>query len=67
MSYIRHHRLKIAPEARYLGFSFRSLMGRDMYLIREFYPDDYEALRSWFPLLGTAVAQYEFGLSKEDV
>ena len=66
MSYIRHHRLKIAPESRHLGFSFRSLMGRDMYQIRKFYPGDYEILRSWFPLLGTAVAQYEFGLTVTD-
>ena len=29
-AYIRHHRLKVAPETQHLGFSFRSLMGSDL-------------------------------------
>lgn len=64
--YIRRHRLKIAPEARHLGFSFRSLMGRDMWLMQKHYPDDYAALRAWFPLLDAAVAHYAFGMEREE-
>ena len=64
VEYARHHRLKIAPESQRLGFSFRSLLGRDMWLIRKHYPDDYEALKSWFQLVGAGVARYEFGVRR---
>lgn len=64
LEYVRRHRLKVAPEARRLGFSFRSLLGRDMWLLRRHYPDDYAALERWFPLVGAGVARYEFGLKE---
>lgn len=34
MRYIKHHNLKLAPEARWLGHSFRSLEGKEMMLVR---------------------------------
>ena len=39
-AYIRHHRLKVAPETQHLGFSFRSLMGSDLAAICRVYPKE---------------------------
>lgn len=60
MAYVKHHRLKVAPESQHLGFSFRSLMGKDIHAVRAVYPDDFQRLCQWFPFLGAPVAQYEF-------
>jgi len=49
--YIDHHKLKISPEARLLGHSFRSLMPEDMMKIKQHYPDDYEKIRAMYPFV----------------
>ena len=64
-AYIRHHRLKVAPETQHLGFSFRSLMGSDLAAIRRVYPKDYAHIESWFPLVGVSLAQYMFAKKQE--
>lgn len=64
-AYIRHHRLKVAPETQHLGFSFRSLMGSDLAAIRRVYPKDYARIESWFPLVGVSLAQYVFAKKQE--
>ena len=64
-AYIRHHRLKVAPETQHLGFSFRSLMGSDLAAIRRVYPEDYAHIESWFPLVGVSLAQYVFAKKQE--
>lgn len=60
MSYIAHHKIKVSPESRVLGFSFRSLMPGDMAAVKHHYPEDYERIRAWFPMVETAVKQWEF-------
>ena len=37
--------MKVSPEARFLGHSFRSMMPEEMYLLRRHYPADFERLR----------------------
>ena len=59
-AYIRQRRLKVAPEAAVLGFSFRSLMPADMAAIKEHYAHDYSHLKEWFPFLDVSVAKHEF-------
>ena len=59
MAYIRQHGLHVGGESAKLGFSFRSLAGEDMAKIREAYPEDYERIRRWFPLVEGAVKRYE--------
>jgi len=59
MAYIRKHRLKVAPEARFLGHSFRSLEPEEMYLVRKFYPADFETIERLFPFVRASVANYE--------
>lgn len=51
LAYIRHHRLKITPEYKLLGWSFRGLDPQDMVKIREFFPDDFERIKRFFPFV----------------
>lgn len=62
LAYIKRHRLKVAPEARFLGHSFRSLMPEEMFRVRQYYPADFERIRRWFPFVEASVAQYERAL-----
>lgn len=62
MSYIKRHKLKVAPEAKFLGHSFRSMMPEEMYLLRRHYPADFERLRQWFPFVEASVANHERAL-----
>ena len=64
-AYIRHHRLKVAPETQHLSFSFRSLMGSDLAASRRVYPEDYARIESWFPLVGVSLAQNVFAKKQE--
>lgn len=59
MAYIRHHRLKPAPESAVIGHSFRSLMPKDMYLLKKHYPADFKKIKSWFPFMDASVLHYE--------
>lgn len=57
--YIKQHNLKVSPESRYLGHSFRSLQGEDMWLLRRHYPTDFSKIERWFPFVGAGVKQFE--------
>lgn len=59
VGYIERHRLKVSPESRYLGHSFRSLEPEEMFLTRLHYPDDFRKIERWFPFVGAAVAKFE--------
>ena len=57
--YIKHHNLKLSPESRWLGHSFRSLEPQEMMLVRQHYPADYEKIRACYPLVDASIKQYE--------
>lgn len=59
MAYIKHHRLKLAPETNIIGHSFRSLMPKDAYMIKTHYPQDFEKIKRWFPFIEASVKHYE--------
>ncbi len=59
MQYIKHHKLKPAPEAALIGHSFRSLAGHDLYQLKKNYPDDYQLVLKWFPFAEASVMNYE--------
>ena len=59
LAYIRQHRLHVGGESAKLGFSFRSLAGEEMAKIKAAYPEDYERIKRWFPLVEGSVRQYE--------
>lgn len=59
LSYIKQRRLPIGMESAKLGFSFRSFAGKDMAAVKECFPDDYQLIRSWFPLIEASVINYK--------
>lgn len=59
MRYITHHKLKLAPEMAVLGHSFRSLEPDEMAAVKKHYPQDYEKIREWFPLVDAAILNSE--------
>lgn len=54
-SYIKQYKLKVGAESAKLGFSFRDLQGKNVQKIKEFYPADYEMIKSWFPLVDVSM------------
>lgn len=64
LRYIKQHDLKISPESRFLGHSFRSLQDEDMYLLRKHYPADYAKIERWFPFVGAGVKRFELDLEE---
>ena len=61
--YVERNRLKVAPEARFLGHSFRSLEPAEIAQVKRFYPQDYAHIERLFPFIGAAVFRYERGVS----
>ncbi len=57
--YIEHHKLKVSPEARLLGHSFRSLMPEDMAKIKEHYPEDFEKICRIYPFAEASALKFE--------
>lgn len=57
--YIRHHRLKVSPESKTLGFSFRSLSPEDVIKVCDVYPADFGLIKRWFPFVGAGIVNHE--------
>lgn len=51
---------KLGPDYRIFGRSFDGVDYRFIAPLREHYPDDWERLKLWFPMLGAEIARYEF-------
>lgn len=60
MAYVKMNRLPLSYENRFLGFSFRSLQGKDLIKIREHFPEDYLKIKAAFPLVDAAIKKEEF-------
>lgn len=60
VNYIKLNKLKVSPEAAVFEHSFRSLMPKEMYLMKKHYLDDYEKIKGWFPLIEASTKQYEY-------
>ena len=59
VKYIEQHQLKVSPESKMLGHSFRSLDAKDLMAVREHYPADFAKIVQAFPHCGAAVAREE--------
>ena len=59
LKYIKMRKLKLPKDSRELGFSFRSLMGKELSVIKRVYPSDYERILKMYPFAGAAVERYE--------
>lgn len=58
LQYIKYKKLYLSPEQKKLGFSFRSLAGSELAVIKEHYPDDYAKILRVYPFAGAGVERY---------
>lgn len=59
MQYIKQKKLYLSKEQRELGFSFRSLAGSELSVIKQMYPNDYEKILQVYPFAGAGVERFE--------
>lgn len=58
-AYVAHHRLKVSPESKLLGHSFRSLSPEDLNAVKKHYPKDFERILEFFPLAEASAYRHE--------
>lgn len=59
MSYIKRKRLYLPKINRELGFSFGSLSGKELSIIKQHYPKDYQKILRLYPFAEAGVKRYE--------
>lgn len=59
LSYIKVKHLYLSSEQRKMGFSFKSLSGSELSVIKNLYPDDYKKILKVYPFAEAAVIHYE--------
>lgn len=59
LEYIKFKKLYLSPEQKQIGFSFRSLAGCELSIIKQMFPADYEKILKVYPFAGAAVERYE--------
>ncbi len=59
LEYIKYRKLYLSPEQKQIGFSFRSLAGCELAIIKQMFPADYEKILRVYPFAGAAVERYE--------
>lgn len=59
MQYIKYHGLYLSPDSRKLGFSFRSLDGNELLMLKNEFPDDYQKILHLYPFAGAGVKRAE--------
>lgn len=58
MAYIKRHRLKLPEDSRRIGYSFRSLAGRELEQVKKAFPADYEKILRLYPFADAAVEHW---------
>ena len=59
LHYIKTKKLYLSHEQREIGFSFRSLAGNELAVIKQMYPKDYEKILRVYPFAGAGVERFE--------
>lgn len=59
LQYIKQKKLYLSKEQKDIGFSFRSLAGNELAVIKEYYPEDYEKILKVYPFAGAGVERFE--------
>lgn len=58
LQYIKQKKLYLSKEQKEIGFSFRSLAGNELAVIKELYPEDYEKILKVYPFAGAGVERF---------
>ena len=59
LEYIKYKKLYLSPEQKKIGFSFRSLAGSELSVIKSLYPDDYKKILKVYPFCEAGVKRFE--------
>lgn len=59
MKYIKYRHLPLGKDSKKLGFSFKSLNGKELAMVRDNFPGDYEKILQVYPFADTAVKRYD--------
>lgn len=66
LDYIKYHNLYLGQDSRKLGFSFKSLWGKELLMLKQHFPQDYEKVLKIYPLAAAGVKREELLLAKEN-
>ena len=59
LDYIKFHNLYLGADSRKLGFSFKSLWGKELAMLKQHFPEDYEKVLKQYPFAEAGVRRYE--------
>lgn len=59
LGYIKYHNLYLGQDSKKLGFSFCSLWGKELYMLRQNFPDDYRKIIKLYPFAEAGVKHFE--------
>lgn len=59
LDYIKFHNLYLGADSRKLGFSFKSLWGKELSMLKQHFPDDYEKVIRQYPFAEAGVRRFE--------
>lgn len=59
IDYIKFHNLYLGQDSRKLGFSFKSLWGKELAMLKHYFPQDYEKILHLYPFAAAGVKRYE--------
>ena len=59
MDYIKFHNLYLGEDSRKLGFSFKSLWGKELAMVKQYFPEDYEKILRLYPFAEAGVKRWE--------
>ena len=59
IDYIKFHNLYLGQDSRKLGFSFKSLWGKELAMLKHYFPQDYEKVLKIYPFAAAGVKRYE--------
>lgn len=59
IDYIKFHNLYLGQDSKKLGFSFKSLWGKELAMLKHYFPQDYEKILHLYPFAAAGVKRYE--------
>lgn len=59
IDYIKFHNLYLGQDSKKLGFSFKSLWGKELAMLKQYFPDDYKKVLHLYPFAAAGVKRYE--------